>query len=167
MEITSIIEIWKWFKWLPNYLLRRIFSKKRLSELIYIDIKPRGDSVRVNLNETSSYEVWLQFINMSPFDVELDRAEFDFNFGGTGVKNKHLRKSVIKSGQIFDLRISDGIEGNKAKVISRMSNSGNESSVNLYCVFNCKLHQFEKDNLHLGCVNVRYNDSIKLESKNA
>lgn len=157
MEITSIMEIWKWFRWLPNFILRKIFSKNRLSELVYIDVKPRGESVRVNINETSFFDVWLQIINMTPFEIELDRAEFDINFSGVGIKNKHLKKAVIKSGQIYDLHISDSIDNSKSEVIKRMAITSNDSSINLYGVFNCSLHSFEKDNIHLGGVNVKYN----------
>ncbi|WGO97376.1 hypothetical protein QFX18_15165 [Saccharophagus degradans] len=164
MEITSIIEIWKWFKWLPNFVLRKVFSKERLSELIYIDVKPRGEAVRVNLNETSFFDIWLQIINMTPFEIELDRAEFDISFSGVGIKNKHLKKAVIKSGQIYNLHISDSIDGSKSDVLKRMANTSNDSSISLYGVFNCSLHQFEKDNIHLGGVNVKYNgiqESVK------
>lgn len=157
VEITSIMQIWKWFSWLPNFVLRRIFSKQRLSELVYIDVKPRGESVRVNINETSSFHIWLQIINMTPFEVELDRAELDINFSGVGIKNKHLKKAIIRSGQIYDLHISDSIDGSKSDVINRLAKSSNDSSIDFYGGFNCRLHSFEKDSIHLGGVNVKYN----------
>ena len=160
MELTSLLEIWKWFRWIPTFILKHIFTKKRLSELVYMDVRPRGDSVKVCLGETSSFDIYLQIINMTPFEIEIDRAEFDLNFSGVTIKNKHLKKSVIKAGQIFDLYISDGIEGSKANVIDRMSTSGNESAIDIYCVFNCKLGQFDKEYFHLGNVNVKYNGKV-------
>ena len=163
MEITSIMEVWKYFRWLPNFILKRIFSKERLSGLVYIDVKPRGESVRVTLGETSSFDIWFQIINMTPFVIELDRAEFEIRFSGIQVKNKHLRKSTIKSGEIYGLYISDNLDGDQAKAINRMAQSGNRSSINLYAVFNSSLHQFEKQQTQLDEVNVKY---IGLKSDN-
>ncbi|WP_269618621.1 hypothetical protein [Zhongshania sp. BJYM1] len=167
MELTSLIEIWKWFRWIPPLILKHIFTKSRLSELVYIDVRPRGDSVRVCLGETSSFDIYLQIINMTPFEIELDRAEFDLNFSGVTIKNKHLKKSVIKAGQIYDLYISDGIDGSKAIVIDRMSKSGNASAIDVYCVFNCKLGQFVKECFHLGNVNVKYNGNLSKSDQGA
>ena len=155
MEIISITEIWRWFRWLPKLILKRIFKKERLSDLVYIDIKPRGDSARVQLSEDSSYSIHFQIINMTPFEIELDRAEFHFNFAGTGINNKHLRKYNIKSGQIFDLLVTDSIDGDKANIISKLQKD-NESSVVVYCVFNCLLHSFEKQDIHLNGINVKF-----------
>lgn len=163
MEITSLMEVLRWFRWLPSYFLRRIFTKERLSDLMYVDIRPRGDSARVNLSGAPSYDLWLQIINMSPFDVELDRAELDINFCGIRVKNKHLKKSLIKSGEIFELYISDNIDGSRAEVIQKMVPASNDSSVGIYFVFNCKLHQFVKENVTLNRVNVKYNGMKPVE----
>lgn len=110
MEITSIMEVWKIFRWLPDFILKRVFSKRRLSELIYIDVKPRGESVRVDVGQPPIFEVWLQLINMTPFEVELDRAELEMNFSGIRVKYKHLKKTSMQSGEILDLFMSDSID---------------------------------------------------------
>ena len=75
----------------------------------------------MNLNENSSFDVWLQIINMSPFELELDRAEFDINFGGIGVKNKHLRKSIIKSGEIYNLHVTDSIDLRRVRASVRLT----------------------------------------------
>ncbi|WP_394203785.1 hypothetical protein [Marinagarivorans algicola] len=163
MEITSIIQIWKWFKWLPKFILKRIFSKKRLAELIYVDIKPRGEAVRVSINETSSFNIYLQFINMSPFEVELERAELELNFSGVGVKSTYLKKCKIKAGEIYDLYITDYIDSGRNEVLNRMAQTCNESSVALYCGFNSILHVFEKENVYLSAVNVKYMGVKRLE----
>ena len=78
MDYLSIVEIWKYLRWLPKFILRRVFTKDRLSDLVLIDVQPRHESVRADLGEISSYAIWFQIINMTPFDIELDRAEIEF-----------------------------------------------------------------------------------------
>lgn len=166
MELTSIVQIWKLLKWLPKIVLRRIFTKRRLADLVYIDVKPRGESVRVNINETPSYDIWFQIINLTPFEIELDRAELDLNFSGIGIKNKHVKKCIINSGEIYIFHISDYIDSGRCDVLNRMAKTSNESSIGMYCFFNCSLHSFEKDNIHLGSVNIKYM-GIKQDDKSS
>ncbi len=159
MEISSFIEVWKWFTWLPKVLLKKVFTKKRLSELLYIDIRPRHESFRVSLSDVSTYDVYFQIINMTPFEVEMDTAEFDFNIAGIGLKHQYIKKYRLKAGQIGDLLITGKIDYHLATLISGLKEN-NASSVTIYCSFNCSLHEFEKDNLHLSGINPRYIDSI-------
>ena len=51
MQLLSIVEIWKHLRWLPKFILRRIFSKERLCDLVLIDVQARHESVRVDLGE--------------------------------------------------------------------------------------------------------------------
>lgn len=44
MEISSVIEIWKYLKWLPGFILRKIFCKERLADLVLIDVQARQGS---------------------------------------------------------------------------------------------------------------------------
>ena len=74
MDNLSITAIWSFLTWLPNFILRRIFTKDRLSDLMLIDMRPRHDYCSVNLGETASYDLWIEFRNLSPFDVEIRRA---------------------------------------------------------------------------------------------
>lgn len=155
MEYLSIVEIWKYLRWFPPFILKRVFSKERLSDLVLIDVQPRHESVRVDLGEASSYTIWLQVINMTPFEVELDRAEFDFMCVGTKVTKQYIKKEVFKPGQVNSLHIEGDIPSAKANQIARLLDQ-NRSSISLHCEFNCRLHNFSKVRRNLDGVNVHF-----------
>ena len=99
MEYLSIIEIWKYFTWLPKFLMKRLFTKKRLADLVIIDIRPRHESVRVYLSNVSSYNIYFQIINMTPFQIELDRAQVDFSCVGTKLVSQYIKKETYQPVQ--------------------------------------------------------------------
>lgn len=155
MEISSVIEIWKYLKWLPGFVLRKIFSKERMADLVLIDVKARHEAVRVNLGDIASCSIYFQVINMSPFDVELDRSEMDFLCAGTSVSKQYIKKTLFKSGEVGTLYITGEIEAPKANQMARLYKS-NGSSISLHCEFNCKLHAFTKVCSNLDGVNVHF-----------
>ena len=143
MEITSIPVIWSFLKWLPRFYLRRMFTKERLADLILVDVRPRYDYCTVNLCDSATFDLWVRIINLSPFDVELDRAELKFLCGGTKHKSPILKKSIIGAGEIVDHYFSENIADDKANQI--ISNIGNhQTTIELDIEFNCQLHNFQK-----------------------
>jgi len=152
MEILSITEIWKYFRWVPGFVMSRLFTKERLADLVLIDVKPRHESVRVNLGEVASYDLWFQVINMSPFPIELDRAEIIFSCIGTRLKTHYIKKTKYQPGEVSSLYINGDIDSDKADRIAKLYNK-NTSSISLHCEFNCNLHDFTKTQDNLEGVN--------------
>ncbi|MCD6185488.1 MAG: hypothetical protein J7K84_06840 [Deltaproteobacteria bacterium] len=114
-----------------------------MGELVLIDVRPRHEYATVNLGEAASFDIWLQVINLSPFEIELDRAELKFLCGGTTQKTSTLKKRGLNSGQISLLHLSDSIPDGHATQIAR--NLDNHSStIEIDIEFNCKLHNFPK-----------------------
>jgi len=155
LQLLSIVEIWKHLKWLPKFILRRIFKKERLSDLVLIDVQARHESVKVDLGEVSSYQIYFQVINMSPFDIELDRAEIDFSCAGIPLSNQYIKKTSFKAGQVGSLYIKGEIQTPKAIQIAKVYEN-NSSSVSLHCEFNCSLHDFTKICSNLSGVHVNF-----------
>lgn len=155
MDILSVTEIWKWLSWLPNYLLKKIFNKPRLSELVLLDIQPRHNSVVINLGELPSYTLYFQIINMSPFDIELDRAEIELRLNAARIRTQYIKKIAYESGQVATLLIDGEISPEIANVIAK-SQHEIDASITVHCEFNCKLHNFSKSNLLLSGVNPKY-----------
>ncbi len=155
LEILSIVEIWKYFRWLPKFILRRVFSKQRLADLVYIDLQARHTSAEVNLGEIAEQRLYFRVINMSPFDVELDRAEIDFNCAGVSIKTKHIKTQRFKAGEIGSLYISEEISSAKANQIARLYES-NGSRIAIHAEFKCALQDFHKVLYNLEGVNVRF-----------
>lgn len=139
--------VWSFLRWLPHFVLRRFFPRARLGELQYVDISPRHESVRLDLGEVPSISIWLQLINLSPFPVELDRAEFELNCLGGVAKVAVLRKQTLEPGAIERLYLNGPISDGCANAISR-NRAANvaeaEASLSGHIEFNCKLHPFAK-----------------------
>ena len=155
MDYLSITEIWKYLRWLPKFILRRLFSKQRLADLVLIDVQARHESVRVDLGEVSTYTIWFQIINMTPFEIELDRAEFDFMCTGAKITKQYIKKERFKAGQVASFFIEGEISSPKADQIARLHDQ-NRSSISLHCEFNCGLHDFSKTRNNLDGVNVHF-----------
>ncbi len=166
METLSIVEIWKYLRWLPKFILKRVFTKQRLADLIFIDVQARHKSVEVNLSEVSEHRIYFRVINMSPFDVELDRAEIDFNCAGTSLVTKHIKKQLFKSGEVGSLFISNEVSSSKANQIAKLYES-NESSVTFHGEFSCALQNFQKVLYGLDGINVAFvNTHVRANREN-
>jgi hypothetical protein len=157
VELSALTGIWKWFKWLPKFVLRRVFSKERLSELTFIDVKARHRSVSLNLINKSTFEIYFQIINMSPFEIELDRAEIEFNINGARLKTLYMRKTTFKAGEVSDWFVEGSVDPADADHIAKHYDESNDrASLTLHCDFNCILHNFKKSHFTLDGVSINY-----------
>ncbi|MBO9537785.1 hypothetical protein [Herbaspirillum sp.] len=159
MEFPSIPigGVWTLVKWLPTFLLKRHFSKDRLAELVYVDLRPRHDSAVVDFGESASYDLWLNIINLSPFEIELDRAEFRFVFGGIRLTSAILKRQRIHSGEIAQIHVSAVIPDGTANQSVRNYTLNPEITGWLEgsIEFNCSLHSFPKEIRNLSGVTPR------------
>jgi hypothetical protein len=119
VDVISIGAIWSLLTWLPQFVLRRVFTKAQMSDLMLFDVRPRHDPATVNLGSPASYELWLRLINMSPFDVELDQALFKFHFHGVRLDIPVLEHMLFKSGEIKAFPIDGSINEEQAAQIAR------------------------------------------------
>lgn len=138
--------LWTLVKWFPPFFLKKFFSKSRLADLIYVDLRPRHESATVNLGESASFDIWLNLINLSPFDVELDRAEFRFYYCGVKIKSLVVKKQILRPGEINLLHVTEVFQDGQANQIARtcQSNSDSGGSLSADIEFNCALHDFCK-----------------------
>lgn len=158
MELLSIIEIWSYIKRFPKWLKKRLFTKERLSDLVLIDVQPRNEPVKANLGKPSSFGIYFQVINMSPFDVELDRAEIDFICSGISLNSQYIKKKVFKAGEVGTLYIAGEIESDRADQIAHHYDN-NHSLISFHGEFNCELHNFTKIRQNLSGVFVHFTNA--------
>jgi len=95
---------------------------------------------------------------MSPFDVELDRAEIGFNCAGITLKTQYIKKTLFKAGQVGTLFVVDEISQNRAEQIAKLYDK-NDSRISFHGEFNCDLHNFTKVIHQLEGVNVKYTNA--------
>lgn len=84
---------------LPKLILKRMYPLERLESLIHVDIKPRHDSVMINLGSSGNAQVWLQITNLSPFEIILDRSELNL-FCGSKIKLSSIIPKTLKPFEI-------------------------------------------------------------------
>jgi hypothetical protein len=142
VEGIPVKQLWTLLVRLPKFFLRRKFTPETLAGLVYVDIRPRHDPATLDLGQLASFELWLQVINLSPFEVELDRAEFNFQCGPV-LQASILRRQKITPGEITSLRLHGSITDGQANEIFKTIEN-NIGSLYGHIDFNCALHPFCK-----------------------
>ena len=143
IELTAISTLWKLFAWMPKFILRRMFTKEKLSNLIMFDVRPRYEYAHVDLGEVSKYTLWLQLTNLAPVAIELDRAEIVFGCAGAELKSSILKRDTIESGETMSIHVSGTLDSCNAAFIARTWGANN-SYISANIEFNCVLHNFSK-----------------------
>lgn len=143
VEGIPIQQLWALLKWLPNFFLKRKFKPDTLAGLVYVDLRPRGDSATLNLGRVASFELWLQVINLSPFEIELDRADFNLRCGPV-LRVQHSRRQKIAPGEIASLWLSGSMTDGEADEIAAGISANNPIGLDGHMDFNCALQPFAK-----------------------
>ncbi len=150
--------LWPVAKRLPGWAIRRHFTAQRLSELVYVDLYPRNQSAVVDLGSSPSFELHVQAINLSPFEVELDRAEFRFYCAGICLTAAILKKQSIASGGVASLFVRGTVGDGQASQIASLRGS-NHSSLEGNIEFNCRIRSFPKTLFQLSGVQVSFQNA--------
>jgi hypothetical protein len=162
MSDIPIGSIWSFLKWLPGAILRRAFPPSRLSDLLLMDVRPRHHPVRINLGEPASFDVWFRVINLSPFDVEIDRASLELWCGGVVARATVLDRTPVASGRVIDVLFRGSLTDEEANLIVH-SGEVRRATVEVSAQFNCTLHNFSKRTGQLGGINLGIlNESLRL-----
>ena len=153
--LIPISSIWSFLRWMPKFILRKKFSPDRLAKLVYFDLRPRHESSFINFGASPEFRLWVQIINLSPFEIELDRSELYFWCGPKLRASTNLRK-IIASGQIVSFCLEESLnEGQADHAALNVSNGS--CRLDGYIQFNCALHSFTKavtlDGINPVCIN--------------
>jgi hypothetical protein len=137
-----IKQFWAFLTWLPKFFLRKKFPPETLAGLVYVDVRPRNDPVTINLGLSAEFRIWLQLINLSPFELELDRAEFRL-MCGPALTASILKRQKIAPGAITTLMVQGSItDGQANQMVNTIANY--PVSIDGHIEFNCALHPFAK-----------------------
>ena len=152
-------------QWIPGMLVRWRFPPSRLANLLYVDLQPRNESVWLNLGEAAEIRLTLQVINLSPFKVELDRAQFKFVYAGAPITFNYLSRTKVAPAESVSLHLHEALTDGQANQILR-NWQGNQPWIEGTLEVNCDVHSFTKNissltGLHVSVVNF---DSRKMDA---
>jgi len=143
--------------WAPGLLVRWRFPATRLAELLYIDVQPRNESVRLDLGEAANVRLVIQIINLSPFNLEVDRAQIRFVYGASSVTFNHLTRTKIAPASIVSLYLQEALPDSQASHIRR-NWRGNQPRIEGTVEVNSDVRPFTKTLASLTGLHVSFNN---------
>lgn len=143
VSVTGLWPILRRIPWLVALVGRWYFTPERLASLVYVDLFPRHESARVDLGGVASFQLHLQLMNLTPFELELDRANFRFYCGGLPLETHVLERRKIRSGASESLFLSGTIADGAANQIAAVFR-GNQAYLEGNIEFNCSLRSFAR-----------------------
>lgn len=130
-------------KWIPPFLIRRFYPADRLAQLIYLDLQPRYEAVRIDLGSAATARVVLQLINLSPFPVQIDRASFRLMFAGATISMAFLERKALAIGEPTSLYLEAAVPDGFANQMARIW-KGQTAWLEGHIDFNCSVREFAK-----------------------
>ena len=146
VELISIQGLWPLasrIPWLVALIARSYFTANRLAGLVYADLYPRNEAARIDLGSVATFQLHLQIINLSPFELEIQQANFHFWSGGVKLEAIVLKKERIAPGTSMSLFLSGSVGEGQANQIAQLHQQ-NPSSLEGNIEFKCLVRPFAK-----------------------
>ena len=140
---------------IPNFILRWRFKEARVNSLLTIDVRPRGESIRLNLGELPECQVWVQLVNHSPFDLDIENIKGELNYNGCRVNietKEHINVSRHSSND--NIFLEGALTGEQANHCSK-NNKESFTSLSLRIRIRTKFGIFKKHSGDLQSLHVR------------
>jgi hypothetical protein len=156
IELISVQGLWPLVSrapWLAALVARWYFTAHRLAGLVYVDLYPRHESARVDLGAVAAFQLHVQLINLSPFELEIEQANFHFWIGGTKLEAIILKKERIAPGASTSLFLSGSVGDGQANQIAKLHKQ-NPASLDGNIEFKCLVRSFAKQVGQLSGVQV-------------
>lgn len=167
LNLSGLLEVWGFIQWFPKFILRRIFTKKRMPDLVLIDAVAKEGAFEVNLAEHPRYRINLQFINLAPCRVVLDRAKIAVGLPGVSTDHLHIMTVELLPSEVKSILIEGEISEGKANTITSLlpHERDKSGSLSISAEFQCDLHDFKKENHFLEGLHVTYvNEHLRLKT---
>lgn len=146
VDLVTVQGLWPVLSRVPAviaFLGRSYFTAERLAGMVYVDLYPRHESARVDLGPVATFQLHLQLMNLTPFELELDRANFHFWCGGVRLESNILKRRTIASGASESLFLSGSIPDGAASQIALVF-KGSQVALDGNIEFNCRVRSFAK-----------------------
>ncbi len=132
-------------RYLPTFLLRRYYNAERLSNLVYCDLVPRGESAQLDLGQVTTARVYLQLINLTPLPIELDRGQFSLQCAGAKIDFVHVSPRIAMTpGMAAQLPLQATIHEGSSRTIRDHVDPRINVQMTGYLEFTCTTGKFTK-----------------------
>lgn len=143
MESISGNVAWRFFKWLPSFILRRIFSPVWFKNNIYMDVHPRHKSVEIWQPDNPRVNIILDIRNNTHFNVEVDRILLGFTYGTELANPQHFKREHLKPGEGRTLYFKGNIDHARFKSLDfQYQNNSSHCRIEVLAECNTRLHKF-------------------------
>ena len=158
VEVTSFKWAWKLIAWLPSFVFKKVFTKEWFQKQVKIDLRARHEPVTLWAGDKKEIQIWLAVVNLTYFDIELDRLIVQFNSAGHQVTLTKLDREDIQSLSVKDnLVLRSNLTLDHVLAIQRNFDQGKGAYIEIHAEFNSKVHNFKIDKTLDGVLPVCYN----------
>jgi hypothetical protein len=135
--------IWRFFKWLPPFVLRRVFSPEWMKKNIYIDIRPRHTSVEIWHPDNPHVNIYLDIRNNTHFTVEVDRILLKLFFGSELANMAKFEREYLKPGEEKTIYFTGNIGYYQYQGLAfNYEHNSSNCRLEVMSEINTKLHKF-------------------------
>ena len=138
---------------LPGWAVRWWYPASRLSDLLYVDLMPRNESVWMNFGSAPEIRLHLQVINLSPFVCDIEQGELTLLCGGVSVKLRLNQRRTIAAAEVAVIYLSEALSDGQAKTIKTNWGTGSTALSGTLEVAS-SINRFTKHILSLNGVHV-------------
>ena len=147
----SIISL---YSFIPSFILKFRFTEIRVNSLIEFNVRSSDESIRLNLGELPDCQVWLQVINHSPFDLEIENIKGDLNHNGCRISIETMEHINIAKHSSSNAALLEGtLTGEQANHCSK-ENKSSHTSLRLRSRIRTRFGVFKKHSGDMQYVNV-------------
>lgn len=151
-EPTSIISL---YSLIPNFILKWRFPEIRVNSSIYIDVRPGAESIRLNLGELPTCQVWLQVTNHLPFNIVIENIKTNFNYNGCVINveaTDHI--DIAKHSSSYSVLLEGNLTGEQANHCSKNNTSYTSLTIRSristrFGIFKKQLNEVRDINVHV------------------
>lgn len=149
---------------IPITILKWRFKEQRINSYIKIDIRPNGEAVRLNLGELPDCQIWIQLINHSPFNLDVESIKGELNYNGCRIDVQTKDHVDIEKHDTNDSILLEGkLTGDQAIHCSR-ENTTSFVTLTLRTRIRTRLGVFKKQSGDLQYFNVSLLNRRKIET---
>lgn len=133
----------KLLAWAMPFTLRWRYPASRIDSLILVRVLSQGDGIEFWDGDIPKARAYVEFINLSPFHLEIERAYGSFEYGADLEGFTYLRRERLSPASATSIPIEVSITKEHIDVIRRLMNSGIKPALRLSAHVVCRVRDFE------------------------